>query len=198
MRRAALVDAAVRAIRELGPGVSMDEMARAAGITKPILYRHFGDRAGLCRAIAEDKAEQLWRRLAPRLDPARPATRAGLEGALDTYLAFCDEDEAVHRFLVAQRGRAGGGASSEPGDFGGRIAGLVVEGIRRRLAEAGADVSAAEPWAHGMVGMVTEAATWWLATRRITRGQLRDHLMTLIWNGFGGVPGTDRREEATR
>src|SRR5437870_1050650 len=51
-RTAALVDAAVAAIRRHGPGVSMDQIAAEAGVAKPILYRHFGDRGGLVLAVA--------------------------------------------------------------------------------------------------------------------------------------------------
>ena len=37
----------------------MEQIARAGGITKPILYRHFGDRDGLVNAIAERFAADL-------------------------------------------------------------------------------------------------------------------------------------------
>src|SRR6266508_3048551 len=42
-RREELLDAAERAIRRIGPQASMEELAAEAGITKPILYSHFGD-----------------------------------------------------------------------------------------------------------------------------------------------------------
>lgn len=197
-RRGELVEAAVSAIRELGPTVSMDEMARAAGITKPILYRHFGDKAGLCQAIAERKAEQLWRELAPRLDRSAPLSREGLGEAIGAYLAFCAREEPVQRFLIAQRDHAGRRVASGPGDFGARIAILIAEGYRHRLAEAGLDTSAAEPWAYGVVGMVTEAAAWWLTSRRITRDELRAHLVALLWGGFARVAGARTRATPRR
>jgi AcrR family transcriptional regulator len=186
-RRAELVDSAVKAIRELGPSVSMEEMARAAGITKPILYRHFEDKAGLCQAIAEQKAAQLWEEIGPLLDPSGPDGEIGLEGTLDAYLAFCEREAPVHRFLLAQRGHAGRRVAGTPGDFGGRIAALITESFRQRLVESGGDPAAAEPWAYAVVGMVTEAAAWWLMTRRMSRTELRTHLLTLIWNGLGPV-----------
>ena len=51
-RRAELLGAAERAIRRIGPHASMDEIAAEAGITKPILYSHFGDKAGLVTALS--------------------------------------------------------------------------------------------------------------------------------------------------
>lgn len=198
LRRAALVEAAVRAIQELGPSVSMTELAAAAGITKPILYRHFGDKAGLCQAIAERKAEQLWDELAPRLDRAALTSRDGLQQAIDAYLAFCEREEAVHRFLLAQRGHAGRRVASAPDDVGARIAARIADGFRSRLAELGLDTTAAEPWAHGVVGLVTEAAAWWLITRQLTRAELCSHLLTLLWNGFDGLAGAAGEPGRTR
>src|SRR5437870_2004883 len=58
-RREALLTAAIGGIRKHGPSASMDALAAEAGITKPILYRHFGDRAGLVKAIAERFADSL-------------------------------------------------------------------------------------------------------------------------------------------
>src|SRR3954466_7199428 len=52
-RRVELLDAAVRAIRRDGPRVSMDAIGAEAGVTKPIVYRHFGDRVGLASALAD-------------------------------------------------------------------------------------------------------------------------------------------------
>src|SRR5437763_1568648 len=58
-RRTELLEAAVRAIRRVGPTVSMDAIAAEAGVTKPIIYRHFGDRVGLASALAEQFGSQL-------------------------------------------------------------------------------------------------------------------------------------------
>ena len=44
-RRTQLLAAAVDAIRTIGSGATMEQLAKAGGVTKPILYRHFGDRA---------------------------------------------------------------------------------------------------------------------------------------------------------
>src|SRR5690606_36511130 len=52
-RRQELLDAAVVTIRRDGAGVSMEDIAHEAGITKPILYANFGDKAGLADALAK-------------------------------------------------------------------------------------------------------------------------------------------------
>ena len=58
-RRQQLLDAAVEAIRQSGPAATMEQLSRAGGVTKPILYRHFGDRDGLISAIGQHFAAEL-------------------------------------------------------------------------------------------------------------------------------------------
>ena len=189
-RRAELAEAATRAIRRAGPGVSMEEMAREAGITKPILYRHFGDKAGLCRAIAERCAA----RLSEELDITRgadPDPPHEMRRAIDAYLAFVERDAAVHRFLSLQTGFEGREVARALDAFAGRLAARIAANYRDRLVAAGRDPAAAQPWAHGVIGMVTAAASWWEdaggAAGGMSRQQLTDHLVDLIWNGYSAV-----------
>ena len=69
-RREALLDAADRIVRRDGPVASMATIAAEAGITKPILYRHFGDKSGLYAALADRYTGRL-------LDDLRAALEAG-------------------------------------------------------------------------------------------------------------------------
>ena len=62
-RRALLLAAADRVVQRDGPDASMNVIAAEAGITKPILYRHFGDKGGLYRALAQRHIEELLERL---------------------------------------------------------------------------------------------------------------------------------------
>jgi len=58
-RREELLDVADRVIQRRGVAVSMDEIASEAGITKPVLYRHFGDKDGLYEALTEAEMTAL-------------------------------------------------------------------------------------------------------------------------------------------
>src|SRR5512135_2304476 len=59
-RRRQLLAAADRVVRRRGPDASMDEIAAEAGVTKPILYRHFGDKDGLYAALTERYLRMLY------------------------------------------------------------------------------------------------------------------------------------------
>jgi AcrR family transcriptional regulator len=183
-RRDGLLDAAVRVIRRDGPGPSMDAIAAEAGITKPILYRHFGDRAGMVAALADRFADELNTVLSGALatdgDP-----RAVLEGTIDAYLAFVERDRELYRFLVQQTGRGGAETQFMVGDFMRQVGDQIALVLGERLREAGRDSGGAEPIAHGLVGMVHAAGDWWVERRTMPRHRLVQYLVEVLWDGLG-------------
>ncbi|MBC7679270.1 MAG: TetR/AcrR family transcriptional regulator, partial [Pseudorhodobacter sp.] len=58
-RREALLAAADAVVQRDGASASMASIAAEAGITKPILYRHFGDKGGLYAALTERHTDRL-------------------------------------------------------------------------------------------------------------------------------------------
>lgn len=77
----------------------MNAIAAEAGITKPILYRHFGDKGGLYRALAKRHTDALLDALRAALD-APAERRQRVEATLDTYLAAIEARPQVYRFLM--------------------------------------------------------------------------------------------------
>src|ERR1041384_4390728 len=75
-RRAEFVEAALRALDEHGPELGMEHVASAAGVTKPVLYRHFTDKADLFVALGQRGTEILFERLIPAVNTEEaPVTR---------------------------------------------------------------------------------------------------------------------------
>lgn len=188
-RRAEMVQAAMDAVRRHGAGVSVAEIAAAAGITKPVLYRHFTDRADLQRAVGEQAAALLFDRIAPELLHDQ-VPREQVRAVVDAFLAGIEAEPQLWRFVVHHPvERAAGVAAIE--DTRERIAQMLAALIRARLAERGRDASGADAWAQGLVGMVQSAGDWWLERRTISRAALTDHLTALIWGGLAGIAGAD-------
>jgi AcrR family transcriptional regulator len=98
-KRARLLEAAITVVRREGPGVSMDEIAREAGVTKPIVYRAFGDREGLTQAVADRFAAELAEALQTAISEA-PDDRTRVARTIDVYLRFIETDPAIVRFLI--------------------------------------------------------------------------------------------------
>ena len=185
-RREELLDGALRVIRRVGPEASMEEIAAGAGITKPILYRHFGDKQGLSRAVAQRFLDQLLTDLEAHL-----ALDLGLRElfatTLDAYLAFVQRERDVYRFLLGSIGRGGEPtAAALMGLFHG-FAGRIAAILEKLMRERDLDVTPARPIAHGVVGMVFLAGDWWVQSSPLPREELVAHLPDLIWTGAAGV-----------
>jgi AcrR family transcriptional regulator len=72
-RRRQLLDATLKLIAEDGyQGVSMEAIARAAGVTKPVVYDLFGNLEGLLRELLEREEERALAQLADVLEAATP------------------------------------------------------------------------------------------------------------------------------
>ncbi len=147
-RREELLDVADRVTQRRGVAVSMDEIASEAGITKPVLYRHFGDKDGLYQALTERYVDELKTALKPATKASEPRDR--LAAAIDAYLAYVEREPERYRFLLH--------ASERP-----RTAGIVADFRRRHIAEcaftaednlrrAGIDPGFTEPWADVRLG----------------------------------------------
>jgi AcrR family transcriptional regulator len=180
-----MVQAAIEAVRTHGAGVSVAEIAAAAGITKPVLYRHFTDRADLQRAVGQQAAEMLLSRMAPELDPAREPAQL-IRGVIDAFLAGIEDEPQLWRFVVHHPIERTPGAEVVE-DARERIARTLAMIIGERVRALGLDSGGAEAWAQGLVGMVQSAGDWWLERRTMSRAALTDYLTTLIWGGVSGV-----------
>ncbi|MBW8487146.1 TetR family transcriptional regulator [Actinomadura parmotrematis] len=184
-RRRALLEAADRVIQREGPGASMASIAAEAGISKPILYRHFGDKSGLYQALAERHTRKLLEGIRAefsRPGPIRDRTRS----TIDTYLATISANLNLYRFLMHR-------ASAEDAATHSAMSTMIRE-VGRALAEvmaaeggaAGpADRVRAQVWGHAVVGMVQTAGDWWLDhSGEVARAAVVDGLADLILDGL--------------
>ena len=102
------MEATLRAIRQHGAGVGMDDIASAAGTSKTVFYRHFTDRSGLYAAVSERVDALILRDVTAALDADARGGLAGVGGsprrligeAIDAYLRLVEKDPEVYRFIV--------------------------------------------------------------------------------------------------
>jgi AcrR family transcriptional regulator len=177
-RREVLLDAADRIIRRDGPAASMAVIAAEAGITKPILYRHFGDKGGLYAALTERYTGRLLVDLRAALDAGQDR-RDRVERTIDAYLGAIEADPGVYRFLT--RSDEGLPAQSHVVSFRRRLADLLASGIASELGVAPLRAAA---WGHGIVGMVESAGDWWLESGAAPRRELVAELTGLLFGAY--------------
>lgn len=182
-RRDELLEAALGVIRRQGRAASMEAMAAAAKITKPILYRYFGDREGLFSAVADRFAAELIERIDAALS-SDAAPRERLVKAIDSYVGFIEDDPELYGFVMEARMTLLLGVAD-------RVAVPIARTIGEELRRVGADSGPAEPWAYGIVGMVHLAGAHWAANPTLPRARLVDYLTELVWSGMPGFAGSD-------
>ncbi|MEU3661129.1 TetR family transcriptional regulator [Streptomyces sp. NPDC032940] len=188
-RRRELLEAADRVVLRDGPQASMNAIAAEAGITKPILYRHFGDKGGLYAALAQRHTDALLDSLRAALD-APAERRRRVEATLDTYLAAIEARPQVYRFLMhpAEGGTTAGDQTDQGFDVGKHSAPLLRrmgeelgKVIEDRLDMGPGSERLARVWGHGIVGMMHAAGDWWLGERPCSRAELVTSLTELLW-----------------
>jgi AcrR family transcriptional regulator len=163
-RRRELVEEALRAIRHHGAGVGMDEIAARAGTSKTVLYRHFGDRAGLYAAVVAAVHDYIHTDLTAALQLTDPGDLGRLAADLaDAYLALVERDPEIYRFVL---NRPSGPSAANVDPTGGLpelIGDHVEAAIAVHLADRGVDPACAPTWGHGLVGFIRAAADRWMA-----------------------------------
>lgn len=161
----------------------MDEIAAEAGITKPILYSHFGDKAGLIQALAGRVASQVNQAVTDALARSGEPSEI-VASTIEAFCTFIEREPELYRFLVqTARHESDVAGPRLMSDIGGQIAVALGGGLRK----AGADSGAAEPWAFAIVGMIFAGAGWWLERRSMSKEDLVSYLSQLLWTGLSGA-----------
>lgn len=196
-RSAQLVTVAAAVFAEHGvTAVSMDAVAERAGVTKPVLYDHFGSRDGLLAAVVQQAGREL-RALTlaavagAGMDPDLEADPAGAERALArglrAYLEFVAANGPAWMALVE-------GTAAAP------AAAAALEQVRAAQASDIADLARhwlpadpADPaerasvYAQLMVGAAERLAFWRERGAGIGIDEAVERLMDVLWVGLGGL-----------
>lgn len=185
-RRAEFVEAALRALDTHGPDLAMEDVAAEAGVTKPVLYRHFDDKAELYVALGQRGTEILFERLIPAIN-AELAPVPKIRMALDAFFTVIEEHPNLYRLL------AHGPRQDRPidSDVVAEDKELIATALTALLGDYlrmfNMDSGAAEPWAYGIVGMVQNTGEWWLDRRSMRRDSVVEYLTQIIWATIDGL-----------
>jgi AcrR family transcriptional regulator len=170
-------------------GTEVDDIAHRAGVTKPVLYRHFpGGKAEIFLAVLEEHMNALmrvlWEALASSTEPRRR-----LHHGLDAYIGFAEANTAGFRLLTQTAGDFDPAVAQRLNDFRQ----LIVRGLSNTIADvmkgAGLPSEAAPLDAHAMLGGAESVTSWWLSqASKPPRDVIVDHLLAFMWRGFDGLP----------
>jgi AcrR family transcriptional regulator len=192
-RRAQLLGVARRLFARDGyRGASMESIAEAAGVTKPVLYQHFSSKRALYEALLAGELGRLTEELEAAFSEAED-NEERLRRGFGAYLAFVDQHEDAFRLLFTEALGLDADFQRQVAQFRRWVAGRMATII---AAEAGLAAARAGALAAALVGMAEGAAGWWLDERRpLAAGELADELAGLAWKGFARFPGGAREPD---
>lgn len=179
-RERQILDAALAMFAERGfQNASMDAVAERVGVTKPVVYTHFGSKEGLLLAcLSRARAELLEVTTAAVASADRPE-----EMLRRGTLAF---------FRYVETQPAWSLLCAEP-----TVAGEALEGIRAQqtdfiagLLAAWAPEASAQQlmgWAHAIVGACERLAIWRAGDPTVSAEQVTEYLMDLAWKGLAAA-----------
>ncbi len=180
-RRLQLVDVGRRLFAEKGfEGTSVEEIAAKAGVSKPVVYEHFGGKEGLYAVVVDREIELLLERMTNALTSRNPRQLA--EQAALALLEYIETNTDGFRILVRDSpvAQSTGGFASLISDVASQVEHIMVAQFKAR----GFDPKLAPMYAQMLVGMVALTGQWWLDVRKPKRADVAAHLVNLAWNGL--------------
>lgn len=175
--------AAVKAIDRHGREASIDEIARVAGVSKPVLYRYFSDKADLHAAVGQWGASQVLDGITPSLLSGE-TMKQRVYDAVAAYFAVIEEHPQVFLLLVQHRVSS----TADPlADGKAAVAATISRVMADAMLAQGIDSGGAEPWAAGVVGLGLATGEWWLERRTMSREAVSRYLADFIWGAMLGI-----------
>jgi AcrR family transcriptional regulator len=183
-RRELITEAAGRLFGERGyEGTRLDDVAAAAGVTKPVLYRHFDSKRGLYLALLARHRDDL-----PTFVAAMPADlspREWLRAILESWLEYVEAHSYAWKMLFRD---TGGGPEVQA--FRREVhaqAREVLAGVIRSLGDPTIPRREVEPLAELMSMGMASLVLWWIDNPGTPREALVD-AMTRVWAGLLADP----------
>jgi AcrR family transcriptional regulator len=188
-RREQLLDVARAVFAEKGfDATSVEELAHRAGVSKPVVYEHFGGKDGVYAIVVDREMARLLDLIARALSLPDGPLRAGphprllVERAALAFLDYIEECPDGFRVMVRDAPTAGrtGTYSSVLGDIASRVRHILGQ----HFEELGYDPELTGLFSQALVGMVALTGQWWLESRTPDREVVAAHLVNLAWNGL--------------
>ncbi len=160
--------------------VSVEEIAAKAGVSKPIVYEHFGGKEGLYAVVVDREMNTLMERITNSLHDDHP--RQLLEQAGLALFDYIDENSEGFAILVRDSP-----VSQQTGSFASLIvdiAGQVEDELAAQFAAHDLPKGLAPAYSRMLVGMTALTGQWWLDVRKPRKEEVVAHIVNLAWNGL--------------
>jgi AcrR family transcriptional regulator len=170
VRRTQLLELAEELFMEKGyGGFSIDDLCRAAGVSRPIVYEHFGSKDGIYIACLKRIRSELEHALLAAAGDGADL-KSTTENAADAWFSIVQRDPQRWSLVY-------GGTTGLVGPLADQLAELrdiTVAQIGLVLRQYAPDASDEEVtlWAHAASGAGEQLGRWWLRHPRIPRKRI--------------------------
>ena len=151
---------------QFGPDVSMGDIAKSAGASKPKLYRHFAAKTDLYAAIVDHVQNMLWDRILLSVNLFEDSVSALVEQGTGEYAVIVAEHPNLFRFLVHSHFTQRATDRHARPDPTLASARLAASRLAHLFADATSarelDGAAVEMVSYSAFGAVASATDWWL------------------------------------
>lgn len=185
-RRALLLDSARDAFAAGGyHATGVDEIAERAGVSKPVVYRFFGGKLELYRAVLDADADELVTLVRAAL--AHPdGNRARVEAAIDAYFGFVLADGRRHRLLFDPDLRTDPDTAATVDAAIAHCVDCITDAV---TLDAGLDRDRARLLAVGLLGLSRLSAQHWCGSAAgLSQHDAATLMAGLAWRGLSGFP----------
>lgn len=162
--------------------VSVEEVAAAAKVSKPIVYEHFGGKEGLYPVVVDREMRSLNNALASALADPEAHPRQIVECTALALLTYIEEHAEGFRVLVRDSPTTdpAGSFSSLLGDVSLRVEEILTDSFKKHhLPSKGVPY-----YAQMLVGLTVFTGQYWADRRKIGKEQLAAHIVNLAWYGL--------------
>ena len=163
---------------------SVEEIALQAGVSKPVVYEHFGGKEGLYAVVVDREMSSLLDAITGALT-STGQPRQLLERAAFALLDYVESSSDGFRILVRDSpvAQSTGSFASLISDAASQVEHIMVNQFKLR----GFDPKNAPMYAQMLVGMVALTGQWWLDERKPDKAVVAAHLVNLAYNGLANL-----------
>ena len=184
-REEKMLDAALGVFTARGfDAASMDEIAAASGITKPMLYSYFGSKEGLYLACIDRAARPMIETLrAAAVAEEDPARR--LWAGTRAYLGWVEGHRDVWARFFLEASARGGAPAQRVEELGRELGDTLGELFGGSARAAGvAPMGEVEAMSVCLQGAASAIARWWLDHPEVPRDLVALRLVNFAWRGL--------------
>jgi len=189
-RRAQLLDAANEVFTSKGyHAAAMDDIAEAAGVSKPVLYQHFPSKLDLYLALLDSSCE----RLVEIVTEALASTDHNADRVVATmgaFYEFVSSSAGEFRFVFESDLTGEGRVQQRLWRVNDEIADAIAAVISDDTALPGAE---SKLLAISLVGIAQVSARYWVSgdSAKIPLDEAKQLVSSLAWRGISGFPLTE-------